>query len=144
MCADISTTLAVLQFLGIVTRADLNSGLEDHDHAAKQYSLLMDLGAVQDYTLTSDDIREAPKQWGSGVSKCVIVATRPVAFGLARMYEMQSGNPQIIVSRMLLRLVRPGGTARMVESCPGLLGRPATRTTNATALVCFPAGSPRF
>jgi hypothetical protein len=96
---DDDSHLAVLQFSGIVTSAELNSGLEEHDCNAKEYSLLIDLSAVQKLHVTSDDIREAAKRWGSGVSKCAIVAASTVTFGLARMYEMYSGNPQIVIFR---------------------------------------------
>jgi hypothetical protein len=79
-----------IDYSGLVVDSDLVVGLEEYKDLGADYSVLIDLSRVEDFRITPEALRGVAHQ-SSGQrarSRCALVAQTPVAFGLARMYEV--------------------------------------------------------
>jgi hypothetical protein len=82
--------LVFIDYSGVVVDSDLATGVEEYQDLGADYSVLIDLSQVQQFQITPDALRNvANRSSGSRArGRCALIAPTPVAFGLARMYEV--------------------------------------------------------
>jgi hypothetical protein len=93
---DNAAHVVLIECSGVVENLDLKKGFS---RAGPKYSFLVDLSGVEEFRCTADEIRVAALSWGREAVKCAIIAPTSVAFGLARMYQTQSENSDMVIFR---------------------------------------------
>ena len=92
---DNAAHVVLLECSGVVENSDLKIGF----NRDPKYSCLIDLSAVEEFRCTWEAIRAAAISWGREPLKYAVIAPSSVAFGLARMYQTQSENSDMVVFR---------------------------------------------